>query len=51
MMALEAIKILSGAGAPLRASMLIYDGLYGETRTIRLSPRPDCPICGTPSDI
>lgn len=46
MMAVEAIKLITDAGAPLRGEMLIYDALYGETRKIRLSCRPDCPICG-----
>ncbi|MDO5529457.1 MAG: HesA/MoeB/ThiF family protein [Paracoccus sp. (in: a-proteobacteria)] len=45
MMALEAIKHLAGAGAGLRGAMIIFDGLYGETRRIRTSPRPDCPVC------
>ncbi|MBL4767029.1 MAG: HesA/MoeB/ThiF family protein [Rhodobacteraceae bacterium] len=46
MMALEAIKVITGAGAPLRGQMLIYDGLYGESRKIGLQRRSDCPICG-----
>ena len=46
MMAVEAIKLITGAGAPLRGEMLIYDALYGESRKIRLSPRGDCPVCG-----
>ncbi len=46
MMAVEAIKQITGAGAVLRGEMLIYDGLYGETRKIRLSRRDDCPVCG-----
>ncbi|MBY6140521.1 HesA/MoeB/ThiF family protein [Leisingera daeponensis] len=46
MMAVEAIKQIAGAGAVLRGEMLIYDGLYGETRKIRLSRREDCPACG-----
>ncbi|WP_406645829.1 HesA/MoeB/ThiF family protein [Aliisedimentitalea scapharcae] len=46
MMAVETIKQITGAGAVLRAEMLIYDGLYGETRKIRLAPRADCPVCG-----
>ncbi|MEP3330788.1 HesA/MoeB/ThiF family protein [Sedimentitalea sp.] len=45
MMAVETIKIVTDAGAPLRGQMLIYDALYSETRTIRLRPRADCPIC------
>jgi len=46
MMALEAIKLLTGAGTSLRASLLIYDGLYAETRKIGTKPRADCPVCG-----
>lgn len=46
MMAVEAVKLITGAGAPLRGEMLIYDALYGESRKIRLSPRGDCPVCG-----
>ncbi len=45
MMAQEAIKLITGAGAVLRGEMLIYDGLYGETRKMTLKPRADCPIC------
>lgn len=45
MMAAEAIKLISDAGAPLRGEMLIYDALYGESRKIALKPRKDCPIC------
>ncbi len=46
MMALEAIKVLTGAGETLRGALLIYDGLYGETRRITTRPRADCPVCG-----
>jgi len=46
MMAVEAVKIITGAGQALRGEMLIYDALYGESRKIGLSPRRDCPICG-----
>jgi molybdopterin/thiamine biosynthesis adenylyltransferase len=46
MMAVETVKLITGAGAPLRGAMLIYDALYGETRRISLSPRGDCPVCG-----
>ncbi|MDE0209851.1 MAG: HesA/MoeB/ThiF family protein [Boseongicola sp.] len=45
MMAVEAIKEISGAGETLRGRMLIYDALYGDTRSIRLSRRADCLIC------
>jgi len=46
MMAVEAIKILTGAGQALRGEMLIYDALWGETRKITLKRRVDCPVCG-----
>jgi len=47
MMALETIKLLVGAGETLSGSMLVYDGLYAETRKIALKRRPDCKVCGT----
>ena len=47
MMAVEAIKVITGAGQALRGEMLIYDALYGEGRKISLSRCPDCPICGS----
>ena len=46
MMALEAIKHLTGAGNPLTARLLVYDGLAGESRTLRIGPDPACPVCG-----
>ena len=46
MMALEAVKWIAGAGAPLAGRLLIYDALAGETRTVRLSADPACPVCG-----
>lgn len=46
MMAVEAIKVLTDAGSPLVGKMLIYDALFGETRTIELKKRADCPVCG-----
>jgi molybdopterin/thiamine biosynthesis adenylyltransferase len=46
MLALEAVKWIAGAGEPLRGRMLIYDALYGETRTIALKRRAGCPVCG-----
>lgn len=46
MMAVEAIKVITGAGAALRGEMLIYDALWGETRKIALKKRDDCPVCG-----
>ncbi|MFT6450646.1 MAG: molybdopterin/thiamine biosynthesis adenylyltransferase [Halocynthiibacter sp.] len=45
MMAVETVKAITGAGTGLGGRMMIYDALYGETRTIALKSRPDCPIC------
>jgi molybdopterin/thiamine biosynthesis adenylyltransferase len=46
MMALEAVKLLTGAGEPLSGRLLIYDALDGETRTVRVGADPACPVCG-----
>lgn len=46
MMAVEAIKVLTGAGTALRGQMVIYDALYAENRTIAVARRDDCPTCG-----
>lgn len=46
MMAAEAVKLITGAGAPLRGTMVIHDAAYAETRRITLKPRADCPVCG-----
>ncbi|KPQ07407.1 MAG: Dinucleotide-utilizing enzymes involved in molybdopterin and thiamine biosynthesis family 2 [Rhodobacteraceae bacterium HLUCCA12] len=45
MMAVEAIKAITGAGEGLRGRLLIYDALFAETRTIATRPRPDCAAC------
>ena len=45
MMALEAVKLITGAGHVMRGEMLIYDGLYGESRKIKLARRTDCAAC------
>jgi molybdopterin/thiamine biosynthesis adenylyltransferase len=46
LMAMEAIKLITGAGEPLSGRLLIYDGLAAETRTVRVGADPDCPVCG-----
>jgi molybdopterin/thiamine biosynthesis adenylyltransferase len=48
MMALEAIKLITGAGETLAGRLLIFDALAGEARTVRVGPDPDCPACGLP---
>ena len=44
-MALEAIKLITGAGAPLLGRLTLFDGLSGRTRTVSLARDPDCPAC------
>lgn len=44
-MALEAIKEITGAGESLAGRLMLFDGLAGEARTVRLSPDPACPTC------
>lgn len=46
MAALEAIKTITGAGAPLTGRLLRYDGLTGDAKTARIVADPDCPVCG-----
>jgi molybdopterin-synthase adenylyltransferase len=46
MMALEAIKLITGAGEPLSGKLLIYDALAAEARTVRIGADPHCPSCG-----
>ncbi|WP_431300966.1 HesA/MoeB/ThiF family protein [Tabrizicola sp. BL-A-41-H6] len=46
MMAMEAVKVITGAGEPLRGRLMIHDALYGESRVIGVKRRVDCPVCG-----
>ena len=47
MMAVEAVKLIAGAGEGLRGRLLIYDALYAQTRIIGVKRRSDCPVCGS----
>ncbi|MFN3912798.1 HesA/MoeB/ThiF family protein [Hyphomonas sp.] len=44
-MALEAIKLITGAGTPLMGRIQLIDGLSGTSRTVRLTCDPECPVC------
>ena len=44
-MALESLKLLTGAGRPLTGQVLILDGLSGVPRAVKLRPDPECPVC------
>jgi len=46
MMALEAVKLLAGAGEPLTGRLMIYDALAAEARTVRIGADPQCEVCG-----
>ncbi|NNF90180.1 MAG: molybdopterin biosynthesis protein, partial [Boseongicola sp.] len=47
MMAVEAVKLIAGAGEPLLGRLLIYDALYADARIIGVKRRDDCPVCGS----
>lgn len=46
MTALEVIKLITGAGEALTGRMMLYDGLAGSARTVRVAADPECPVCG-----
>lgn len=45
--ALEAIKILSGAGTPLFGRLWMIDGYQGRLSMVELERDPNCPCCGS----
>ena len=44
--ALEAIKLIIGAGDSLVGRLILFDALKFKTRELKLHKNPDCPICG-----
>jgi adenylyltransferase/sulfurtransferase len=44
--ALEAIKLLLGAGDPLVGRLLLFDALRLRFRELQLRKDPECPVCG-----
>lgn len=44
--AIEAIKVLTGFGKPLKGQMLTYDADEMEFLKFPVKRRPDCPVCG-----
>lgn len=44
--AMEAIKLLLGAGEPLIGRLLLFDALAMTFRTLHLDKDPACPLCG-----
>lgn len=45
-LALETIKEITGAGDSLAGKLWLFDGLTGDSRTVRLNADPGCPVCG-----
>jgi molybdopterin-synthase adenylyltransferase len=43
--ALEAVKLLTGAGTSLCGRLQLFDGLRSQWRELVLSPDPACPVC------
>ncbi len=46
MMAVEAIKWITGAGETLAGRLMIYDAAYGDVRVISVKREADCLVCG-----
>jgi molybdopterin/thiamine biosynthesis adenylyltransferase len=46
MMAMEAVKFITGAGETLAGRLMIHDALHAETRVIAVKRRPGCEVCG-----
>ena len=44
--AVEAIKLITGAGEPLIGKLLLFDALHTSFRTLKLKKDPHCAICG-----
>ena len=45
-MAFETIKLILGIGEPMVNRMLLYEGLDGSFREVKLGRRDDCVLCG-----
>jgi len=44
--AVEAIKLVTGAGEPLVGRLLLFDALAMDFTSVKLRWDPDCPVCG-----
>jgi adenylyltransferase/sulfurtransferase len=49
--AVEVIKLILGAGAPLVGRLLLFDALAMSFRTLKLRKDPGCPVCGPKATI
>ena len=41
------VIIITGAGEPLNGRLMLYDGLAGTSRVVKIAADPACPICGS----
>jgi len=48
--AMEAIKVITGAGTPLTSRLLLLDALHMEWRSLKLKADPACPVCQKPDE-
>jgi adenylyltransferase/sulfurtransferase len=46
MQAMEAIKLVTGAGETLAGRLLIFDAKSADWRSVRVTKDPQCPVCG-----
>jgi len=47
MQALEAVKLITGAGETLTGRLLLFDGLHSQFQQIRYGKDPGCSVCGS----
>jgi molybdopterin/thiamine biosynthesis adenylyltransferase len=47
LMALEVVKLVTGAGEPMIGSLILIDGLMADVRKVRLRRDATCSVCGT----
>lgn len=47
MAALEAIKLITGAGEALTGRLMLYDGLAGTSRSVKIAADLACAVCGS----
>jgi molybdopterin/thiamine biosynthesis adenylyltransferase len=45
-MALEAVKEITGAAPSMAGTVWLFDGLSGDSRTVKLTADPACVVCG-----
>lgn len=51
LLALEAVKYLTGAGEGLRGRLMLFDGLSLETRILRVERDPTCLVCAASAPV